>query len=125
MENHFMIGPKTGAASWGQHQPLKFFFVSIPRISISEKRWAWFQAILSIVFFFFAIAFGILTIDESQVGRTAMISAFIFFSLGMLCLVYAIGIGIHCIPLIVIKIVRKMKQKEQREMTDYTKIYIY
>ncbi len=79
----------------GEHQPFKFIFVSLPSITDIQRRWALFQIILSLVFFFVACAVGILTIDTSTVNGEIMIIAFILFGIGFLGVLYTIGLGKH------------------------------
>ena len=74
---------------------LKFLFVSIPSIPRSEPRWATLQVILSLVFFFVAIAIGSATINPSKIGGGAMTAVWISLGLAFLCLSYAVGLGIH------------------------------
>ena len=69
---------------WGKLQPFSFLFSSLPSISDSQRRWAFFQILLPVAFFFVAIAIGILTIDTSTVSGEIMIIAFFLFGLGLL-----------------------------------------
>ena len=78
---------------WGKHQPFTFLLCSIPSISGIQRRWAFFQIILSLIFFCFAITIGVLTIDISTVSGGIMIIAVIFFMLGLFGLTYAFWIG--------------------------------
>ncbi len=80
---------------WGKHQPFSFLFLSLPSIADAQRRWTLFQIILSLVFFVTAIAVGLLTIDISRVGGVIMVIAIFLFALGLLGLMYAIGIGIY------------------------------
>jgi hypothetical protein len=73
----------------------KLAFKRIPSIAKAEKRWAMFQILLSLVFFFVAVAVGLLTIDTATISEGFMIAALVLFVLGLLALVYAFGIGLY------------------------------
>ena len=80
---------------WKKYQPFKLIFGSLPSVSQSERRWALYQVILSLVFFSVAIAFGILAIDVSQVNKIIMGISIFFFVVGLIGLIYAFGLGIY------------------------------
>ncbi len=87
--------PQISQTWWNKHQPFRFLFLSLPSIADTQRRWALFQVILSLVFFVTAIAVGVLTIDISKVGGVIMAVAVFLFALGFLGLAYAIGIGLY------------------------------
>jgi len=75
--------------------PYKFLFGALPSPTASSVRWSLFQVFLSIIFSLTASGVAILTINTSEVGRTAMAIAYILFGLAFLAIVYTIGIGVH------------------------------
>jgi len=80
---------------WRWCEPFRFFTFSLPSIRDYPRRWALFQVILSLAFFFAAIAVGLLAVDMSQVESAIMAIAIALFGLAVLCLLYAIAVGLH------------------------------
>lgn len=78
-----------------QFRLYKMLFGEVPSIAKAEKRWAAFAILLSIVFAFFALAIGVLTIDTATVSGSIMTAALVLFAMGLLLLFYAIGIGVY------------------------------
>lgn len=75
--------------------PYKTLFGTMPGIIEADKRWALFQIILSAVFSVIAIAVGFLTINTSNLDGAIMAIAVVLFSLGILGLVYGLGLGLY------------------------------
>jgi len=92
MERHESKATKTRLANI----PLLGFFLStIPSISDSPRRWAFFQVMLAIEFFSIAAGIALFTVDWDNVGGIIMVIAFFLLGMGFLGLIYTIGLGMY------------------------------